>query len=101
MEPPSRLLGRSTIPTVFHVAIIICWALLQPKPKSITNQSRLKIHYKQLQILMQFIQTFMVELDSIERMLIQIELTVIAGDQESYRISVSNKGESAINHTNF
>lgn len=31
--------------------------------------------------------TFTVELDSIERMLIQIELTVMAGDQESYRIS--------------
>lgn len=31
--------------------------------------------------------TFTVELDSIERMLIQIELTVMAGDHESYRIS--------------
>lgn len=30
---------------------------------------------------------FTVELDNIERMLMQIELTVIAGDQESYRIS--------------
>lgn len=28
-----------------------------------------------------------VELESIERMLIQIELTVIAGDHESYKIS--------------
>lgn len=33
-------------------------------------------------------QTFTVELDNIDRMLMQIELTVIAGDQESYRISV-------------
>lgn len=32
-------------------------------------------------------QTFTVELDNMERILIQIELTVIAGDQESYRIS--------------
>ena len=33
------------------------------------------------------IQTLTVELDSMERMLIQMELTVIAGDQESYKIS--------------
>lgn len=32
--------------------------------------------------------TLTVELDNIERMLMQIELTVIAGDQESYKISV-------------
>lgn len=32
-------------------------------------------------------QTLSVELDNIDRMLIQIELTVIAGDHESYRIS--------------
>lgn len=31
--------------------------------------------------------TLTVELDSMERMLIQIELTVMAGDHESYRIS--------------
>lgn len=31
--------------------------------------------------------TFTVELDSMERMLIQMELTVMAGDHESYRIS--------------
>lgn len=33
-------------------------------------------------------QTFAVELDNIESMLMQIELTVMAGDQESYRMSV-------------
>lgn len=32
-------------------------------------------------------QTFAVELDSMDRILMQIELTVIAGDQESYKIS--------------
>jgi hypothetical protein len=31
--------------------------------------------------------TFCVALDNMERMLMQIELTVIAGDQESYKIS--------------
>lgn len=31
--------------------------------------------------------TFTVELDNMERILIQMELTVIAGDQESYKIS--------------
>lgn len=35
--------------------------------------------------------TFTVELDNIERMLIQIELTVIAGDHESYKISAVTK----------
>lgn len=34
--------------------------------------------------------TFSVELDSIERMLMQIELTVMAGDHESYRISAND-----------
>lgn len=34
--------------------------------------------------------TFSVELESMERMLIQIELTVMAGDQESYRISAND-----------
>lgn len=29
MEPPPRLLWWSAIPTVLHVAIIICWELLQ------------------------------------------------------------------------
>lgn len=33
-------------------------------------------------------QTFTVELDNMESMLIQIELTVMAGDHESYRMSV-------------
>lgn len=33
------------------------------------------------------IHTFTVELESIERMLMQIELTVMAGDHESYSIS--------------
>lgn len=32
-------------------------------------------------------QTFAVELDNMESILMQIELTVIAGDHESYRIS--------------
>ena len=32
--------------------------------------------------------TFSVELDNMERMLMQTELTVIAGDHESYNISV-------------
>ena len=36
-------------------------------------------------------QTFMVELDSMERMLIQMELTVMAGDHESYKISKKQK----------
>lgn len=31
--------------------------------------------------------TFAVELDNMDKMLIQTELTVIAGDQESYNIS--------------
>lgn len=35
------------------------------------------------------IQTFEGALDNIERMLIQTELTVIAGDHESYKISAS------------
>lgn len=35
-------------------------------------------------------QTFTVELDNMDRMLIQTELTVIAGDHESYNISVDN-----------
>lgn len=35
--------------------------------------------------------TFTVELDSMDRMLMQIELTVIAGDHESYKISDRNK----------
>lgn len=39
-----------------------------------------KIHGKK-------IHTFVVELESIERILMQIELTVIAGDHESYNIS--------------
>lgn len=29
MEPPPRLLWWSAIPTVLHVAIIICWESLQ------------------------------------------------------------------------
>ena len=37
--------------------------------------------------------TFAVELDSMERMLIQIELTVIAGDHESYKISTHIQSE--------
>lgn len=40
-----------------------------------------------------YIQTFTVELDSMERMLIQIELTVMAGDHESYKISTKYNGE--------
>jgi hypothetical protein len=32
-------------------------------------------------------QTLTVELDNMDRMLIQMELTVMAGDHESYRIS--------------
>lgn len=34
-------------------------------------------------------QTFTVELDNMERMLIQMELAVMAGDHESYRISAN------------
>ena len=35
--------------------------------------------------------TFAGELDSMERMLMQTELTVIAGDHESYRISAKTQ----------
>lgn len=35
--------------------------------------------------------TFSVELESMERMLMQIELTVMAGDHESYRISTKDR----------
>lgn len=38
-------------------------------------------------------QTFAVELDSMDRMLMQIELTVIAGDHESYKISAKSYAE--------
>lgn len=38
-------------------------------------------------------QTFTVELDNMERMLIQMELTVIAGDHESYKISANTNGQ--------
>jgi len=37
--------------------------------------------------------TFTVALDNIDRMLIQIELTVIAGDHESYSISARTKNK--------
>lgn len=38
--------------------------------------------------------TFAVELDNMDKMLMQTELTVIAGDQESYKISARHqKGE--------
>ena len=35
--------------------------------------------------------TFSVELDSMDNMLMQMELTVIAGDQESYNISARSQ----------
>jgi len=35
------------------------------------------------------VSTFSVELESMERMLMQIELTVMAGDHESYKISAT------------
>lgn len=38
-------------------------------------------------------QTLAVELDSIERMLMQTEPTVIAGDHESYRISTRTNNQ--------
>lgn len=41
-------------------------------------------------------QTFIVELDSMERMLIQMELTVMAGDHESYKISTQNNKTALI-----
>lgn len=44
-----------------------------------TKTSQYKIH------------TFAVELESIDRILMQIELTVIAGDHESYNISASSQ----------
>ena len=41
--------------------------------------------------------TFVVELESMERMLIQMELTVIAGDHESYNISTEKNKPAYIN----
>ena len=38
-------------------------------------------------------QTFTVELDNMDRMLMQIELTVMAGDHESYKISAYIENE--------
>lgn len=40
------------------------------------------------------IQTLTVELDNMDRMLIQMELTVMAGDHESYRISANTEHDS-------
>lgn len=40
------------------------------------------------------IRTLTVELESIDRMLIQIELTVMAGDQESYNMSAKSKSQT-------
>jgi hypothetical protein len=39
-------------------------------------------------------QTLTVELDNMDRMLIQMELTVMAGDHESYRISANTEHDS-------
>lgn len=44
--------------------------------------------------LQQFEQTLTVELDNMDRMLMQMELTVMAGDHESYRISANTAHNS-------
>ena len=44
--------------------------------------------------------TFAGELDSIDKMLIQTELTVIAGDHESYSISAYKRSSNLLTYIN-
>lgn len=137
MEPPSRLLWRSSIPTVLHIAIVVSRTLLHKKTTQKINllgsnrllqklnlevdfcakvdfqknyqpnillYNKAILHYfpevvifkcnqtcssaRTKRVALYSEQTLAGELDNMERMLMQIELTVIAGDHESYKISV-------------
>ena len=89
MEPPSRLFRRPPVLAVLYVSVIISRTLLRQR-------------YRHSKIVCGFViilsvgvnknvETFSCELDSMERMLMQTELTVMAGDHESYRISAKRK----------
>lgn len=90
METPPSFFGRSSMFAVFQVMVIVFRLLLQGENNK---------HHKKKIILWKAskdentfnTQTFTGELDSIERMLRQIELSLIAGDHESYKTSVSSK----------
>lgn len=83
MEPPSSLLWGSSVLTILHISVIIGRSLLESSERKkvhILQKNKESIDYR-------IASTFSVELESMERMLMQIELTVIAGDHESYSIS--------------
>lgn len=84
MEPPSNLLWRLTIPAVLHVAVVISRTLLQPEKMILILTPKNIWRWLAAQECMG---TLTAELDNMDRMLMQTELTVIAGDQESYSIS--------------
>lgn len=97
MEPPPCLLGRSAIPTILHVSIIVCWTLLHEHKTQMIKvlDADREPHFENFKTE----QTFAGELDNMDRMLMQTELTVIAGDHDSYKISVriADSGQEFLN----
>lgn len=94
VEPPPSFFRGPSIFAVFQVMVVVFWALLQ-KNKNYLNKIILKKYFQREEYTKHTTkQTFTHELESIERMLRQIELSLIAGDHESYKTSASSRSSS-------
>lgn len=92
VESPPSFFGRSSIFAVFQVMVVVFRLLLQGRYKKARNIIRI-LSYESLwkKRIQKIAKTFTDELESIERILRQIELSLIAGDHESYKTSASSK----------
>ena len=87
VEPPPSFFRGPSIFAVFQVMVVVFRLLLQ-ETKKYLNKTILKNLLKE-ENTQNAQQTLTDELESIERILRQIELSLIAGDHESYKTSAS------------